>query len=801
MVLKSEVAPPIKLQESDAIVPSSKSVPRTKSEPAVEIQLETDVIPSADYEAFGMTVGGVSRAERLRPGMVPEPLDESFQCSKCFAFDQCALYRVAHGQPPPDASGPLAALADRYAVKTRTLTPSATAFFRKWDTILSLEHAPLAPARAALWTRSPETRERQGFAWTNLVLIPDTACTSGGKGMYRFTYAFAQAKPSSDPRGLMASMLSTGDPVLVSVPPALLSIAQGFIISLSPDRLVLGTDHSLVPALQRAKAEQLLSPASADDSGLIKFCIDKDELTGGTSRLRANLARLLLPAPGLDPVPGPMPETQNGDSAARWSQKQRASIVDLAAPAFVSADHPRVVGGLSLLPFLGLQLNPDQERAVERVLCAEDYALIQGMPGTGKTTLIAALCRVLVALGKRVLVGAYTHSALDTVMAKLVPGPEARADTQPEKTQVRLLRLGSSAKVHTALKPYTPDALVQRGGDALERRLAEANVVGTTALSAHHPMLSAGGAFDYVVLDEAAQAALPAALGPVLAGKIFVLVGDEMQLPPLVKSDYARHAGGEVSLFALLKRAHPEAATPLRLQYRMNSAINHLANVLTYRGELQCALPTVKEQRVALPWWEAVETKLHRSSSCAGGSNCWLARALDPSLQAGLLDTDALKMQSTSLSKSENGRGSNALEAHLCALLVQALVRAGGARADDVAIVTPYRQQVGLLARAMLSLGGLAGVEVLTADRAQGKDKAVVIVSMVRTKARGVGQLLRDARRINVALTRAQKKLLVLASVAALRRDPLLARMVRALPVIPLPDDAEHSHALLSPKN
>lgn len=976
-----------------------KKEPKDESKAAPQIQLElephawTDRVqgkqkPLSTASAQDVAQQAVNHVERMQPGLLPEPIDESFQCSKCYALDQCALYRTAHGVPLPTSNRQgMKALRAQIVSRARALIQSpsdesavlfeqalkihsarnppesqlnvttttqkkqskhgqdeqapsiglddptppnvldasltasgslrsseqAASFFRKWDSILSLEHAPLAPARATLWTQTPAQRQKNGTALTDLALDltegPDQGKGTGseseqiqgrrqrmasqghqGQGMHRFRATFMLSPPGPrseigsnslhlDPRGLMASSLSEGDAVVLSVPPQLLSVAQGYILSLTPDRIVVGLDHDLLPALRRARAEQSLHAAKDPVARMedIRFVLDRDELAGGAARLRANLARLLLapppPTENLEETGAPRDIGSRGShdislkgsceesSSIGATSRLRASIVHLAPPTFLPRSDATVQRGMSILGKMeDVQLNSDQEWAVEMVLRARDYTLVQGMPGTGKTTLIAVLCRVLVALGKKVLVAAYTHSALDTVLAKLVP---RAGQAQPA---VNLVRLGASAKVHPLVRPFTTEYLSQprraghsgESGPGLEHFLSSAQVVGTTALGAHHPLLSRT-AFDHVILDEAAQATLPAALGPILAGTQFTLVGDEQQLPPLVRSDLARQAGGETSLFSLLRRAHPQAVAPLRLQYRMNRAIMLLANELTYAGQLRCALPRVAEQKISLPYWSKVRTWLHRppfttascpSSLCGvsssaipsaaacsrsgGEEKCWLSQAVGPELQAGLLDTDAV-LQHPSLPENERenrlGKGCNPLEARLCAQLAAALVwsGAGGAQGEKIALVTPYRQQVGLLVRALAEVrvarpaetghaadaraGTTSGsetqaaeavcspprwcehVEVLTADRAQGKDKAVVIVSMVRTPSAGVGQLLRDARRINVALTRAQQKLLVVGSAATLAQDRLLRRMVHAVPVVRLPCGADSMHA------
>ena len=165
------------------------------------------------------------------------------------------------------------------------------------------------------------------------------------------------------------------------------------------------------------------------------------------------------------------------------------------------------------------QLNPEQLEAVRRCLGMEDYALVLGMPGTGKTTLIAHAVRALCALGRSVLLTAYTHSALDNILLKLC------------EMGVPLLRLGAPSKVHARLREHTLHALSARAGGtaALQAELARRGVVGTTALALSHAPLW-GRAFDVCVVDEAGQITEPVCLGPLRFARRFALVGDPYQV-------------------------------------------------------------------------------------------------------------------------------------------------------------------------------------------------------------------------------------------------------------------------------
>jgi DNA replication ATP-dependent helicase Dna2 len=188
---------------------------------------------------------------------------------------------------------------------------------------------------------------------------------------------------------------------------------------------------------------------------------------------------------------------------------------------------------------------------------AEDYSLIQGLPGTGKTSTIAFVARLLVAHGKRVLITSYTHAAVDNVLLKLMEMGVGAIDKS--RSLPALVRVGRKSSCHPgvhsvlasqiAVSLEVPDALdsdkviVQPTADTLRKTISSARVVGVTALSIPRSPLLIGEHFDVVIVDEAGQISQPAIIGALTAADSFVLVGDHMQLPPLVISELAEKGG------------------------------------------------------------------------------------------------------------------------------------------------------------------------------------------------------------------------------------------------------------------
>lgn len=289
--------------------------------------------------------------------------------------------------------------------------------------------------RKELWTMGAQEREERGRCFADMVLDLgglDPAVPIKSRGIHQYTYRFRrgdEVKAGS----LLSGHMSVGDAVSVSVEPHLLALSRGFVLHLTPTHVLLGVDHDLDEATLRERLRRRsrvhrtsVSTLAAPDFGdapQIVFRIDKDEMTGGMGRIRENLAHLFF---------------AGGDTA------RLRLVVDLAPPVFAepsSATLLQDVRNSARCQELTSDLNASQQQAIEKVLCAEDYACVLGMPGTGKTTLVACLIKVLVEMGKTVLLSSYTHSAVDTILAKL------------KGADFGVLRLGNVDKVCYPLLP------------------------------------------------------------------------------------------------------------------------------------------------------------------------------------------------------------------------------------------------------------------------------------------------------------------------------------------------------------
>ena len=254
-----------------------------------------------------------------------------------------------------------------------------------------------------LWTLDAGEREMLGRCFADMVLdtsSQEEPAHAGASGIHKFTYRF-QRRVDAGTESLLNGHMNVGDAVTVSVAPDLFALCRGFILELGPKHVVLGVDHAIkIPAIQARLSKlphHLLDEENSTTA--VTFRIDKDEFSAGMGRIRDNLAALFY---------------VGGDTT------RLRLVVDLAPPTFdAESDLLATARASSRCRVLARSLNARQMLAVEKVLSSRDYTLILGMPGTGKTTVVAHLIRMLVEMGKTVLLSAYTHSAVDTILAKL----------------------------------------------------------------------------------------------------------------------------------------------------------------------------------------------------------------------------------------------------------------------------------------------------------------------------------------------------------------------------------------------
>ncbi|MDY6776236.1 MAG: AAA domain-containing protein [Halobacteria archaeon] len=366
--------------------------------------------------------------------------------------------------------------------------------------------------------------------------------------------------------------------------------------------------------------------------------------------------------------------------------------------------------------------NERQNEAVNLGVNARDLAVIHGPPGTGKTYTIAHLVRALVRDGQRVLVSALTNRAVDNVL-----------EAVEEQGYDGFVRFGTESGVTDSMTEYR----VEHRGDPDERaeELLRADVVGATTSSCSSRVMREQE-FDVAVVDEASQLTEPETLAAVSLAEKFVLVGDHHQLPPVT-------ADGAPSAFERLTETYPEATVMLDRQYRMSQRIQAYSSREFYDGGLY---PAHREVAAQSP--EDID-------------------GVDP----GSLPDEIQSPVSFVNVEGEQEGNTNTEEADKVARIVDGLLDAG-VDGSDIGVIAPFRAQV-----AAIKPRVDGSVAVDTVDRFQGSSKEVVVVSFVATGSLE-SPVFDDYRRLNVALTRAKKSLVLVGDESALRDDGLYSRMV-----------------------
>ncbi|MBX0285098.1 AAA family ATPase [Halomicroarcula sp. F28] len=369
--------------------------------------------------------------------------------------------------------------------------------------------------------------------------------------------------------------------------------------------------------------------------------------------------------------------------------------------------------------------NDAQNEACQLAVGAEDFALVHGPPGTGKTYTLARMVRALVEQGDRVLLSAFTNRAVDNAIEAL-----------EEQGFTDIVRVGTESGVREDMQKYR----LEQSGDPDEcaATLQNAQVVAATTATCGGTAMQSQS-FDAAVVDEAGQLTEPGTLAATTLSDRFVLVGDHQQLPPVVQSDDETLS---TSLFQRLIEEFPDAGVMLDRQYRMAQRIQAFASREFYDGQLRPATGAVAAQRI---------------DDLDGVTMDGLPAHLRDSV--AFVDPDGSQTGNT-----------NPAEADAVAEVVEAY-RAAGVPAEDIGVIAPFRAQVAELNRR------LPDVAVDTVDRFQGSSKEVIVVSFVATGTLE-GPIFEDYRRINVALTRAKKALVLVGDADALGTDPVYGRMV-----------------------
>ena len=476
-------------------------------------------------------------------------------------------------------------------------------------------------------------------------------------------------------------------------------------------------------------------------------------------------------------------------------------------------------GRFSFEPMKFPWLNPTQERAVNEVLWAKDVAIVHGPPGTGKTTTLVEAINETLMRESQVLVCAQSNMAVDWISEKLVDrginvlrigNPtrvndkmlgftyERRFESHSDYPQLWAIRkaireLRKNRKKGSENYHQKMDRLKSRAAE-IELRInaelfGEARVIACTLVGSAHHLLE-GMKFGTLFIDEAAQALEAACWIPMKRASRVILAGDHCQLPPTVKSIAALRAGLGKTLMERIAENKPEVVTLLKIQYRMNDEIMRFSSDWFYGGKVESA-PQIKYRSVLdydhpITWIDTGEESEERRVK----SEEFNSSSDDASEESEEQENSSLFTHHSSLYKEqfvgESFGRINKAEAELTLLtLAEYFTKIGKLRVlserIDVGIISPYRAQVQYLKKLIKKYEFFKPyrrlISVNTVDGFQGQERDVILISLVRSNDEGQIGFLKDLRRMNVAMTRARMKLIILGNKDTMTRHPFYKKL------------------------
>ena len=476
-------------------------------------------------------------------------------------------------------------------------------------------------------------------------------------------------------------------------------------------------------------------------------------------------------------------------------------------------------GRFSFEPMKFPWLNPTQERAVNEVLWAKDVAIVHGPPGTGKTTTLVEAINETLMRESQVLVCAQSNMAVDWISEKLVDrginvlrigNPtrvndkmlgftyERRFESHADYPQLWAIRkaireLRKNRKKGSENYHQKMDRLKSRAAE-IEIRInselfGEARVIACTLVGSAHHLLE-GMKFGTLFIDEAAQALEAACWIPMRRASRVILAGDHCQLPPTVKSIAALRAGLGKTLMERIAENKPEVVTLLKIQYRMNDEIMRFSSDWFYGGKVESA-PQIKYRSVLdydhpITWIDTGEESEERRVK----SEEFNSSSDDASEGSEEQENSSLFTHHSSLYKEqfvgESFGRINKAEAELTLLtLAEYFTKIGKQRVleerIDVGIISPYRAQVQYLKKLIKKYEFFKPyrrlISVNTVDGFQGQERDVILISLVRSNDEGQIGFLKDLRRMNVAMTRARMKLIILGNKDTMTKHPFYKKL------------------------
>ncbi|WP_100341058.1 AAA domain-containing protein [Mucilaginibacter auburnensis] len=455
------------------------------------------------------------------------------------------------------------------------------------------------------------------------------------------------------------------------------------------------------------------------------------------------------------------------EAALKLADKTESDLISVLTGAAEAVSIPA--------KYLDNALNQSQQHAVANVLGAKQLAIIHGPPGTGKTTTLVAAIKAMIQRGEpQILVVAPSNTAVDLLSEKLdAVGLNVLRIGNPVRVSSRLQRLTLESRMaeHSQMKDakklkknasefknmahkykrnfgkaereqrkalFNEAHKITRDATAIEDFIAEdiiikTQVITATLVGANHYTVK-NLKYNTVIIDEAGQALEPAAWIPILKANRLIMAGDHLQLPPTVKSSQRELA---VTLLEKCVNLQPQTVTLLNEQYRMNSAIMGFSSLKFYNNKLT-AHPSVANR---------VLTDKHKPFT--------------------FIDTAGAGYE-------EQSEGTSIANHEEAAFIAKHITSMNYPANTSLAVIAPYKEQVNLLKKVLVD----TNADVNTVDGFQGQERDVVYISLTRSNNDGSIGFLSDYRRINVALTRAKLKLVIIGDSATLAQTPFYAELI-----------------------
>lgn len=648
-------------------------------------------------------------AMKNKAELPPMTTDEHL-CETCDHAASCTVFKYAETMEQPTIEPYM-----------EYLLPNRLAFFKENVDALAKEEALMTNHLTELWTMTSSEREQVGRCFGKLQILK-VSQDPHYRYSNRYIHTFRRNPVFGDFD--MNNDFIKGDYIIVSDEHGHTCLATGSFIKVSPKIITVSLNRPLTEILQKMPGfnehnnqayKSLINPNSKRSSApSTKFRIDRNEFAQTMNIARNNLVTLMF-------------------------NKHAELVVDLRAPKFCSVE-----------PFHNPQLNNDQLASIQKCIAAEDYALMLGTAGTGKTLTLAVLIEHLVAQGKTILVAANSNSSVDNLLLKL------------KNCERSILRLGYKYCIHPDVHKFTPGWMKSR--EQLQSVYMMRPIVAVTCSGLSH-WLFCRRRFDYCIIDDAADISLASSIGPIQFADKFILAGDSIHF--------------DESLLERLSKSHPAAVTTLGHQYRMCEDIAKFLDRLLSDDKLNhdLANPTASAAAQSSPdgWLEqSMQIKYVYFFEISGMkfSNCYSSEVL-------FLETDSLE-----------GR-QGMVQAKVAVCFKKNLVQSGLLE-KDIGLFCTNRAQLKEL-RMLLPKGGEGAM--LTIDRWQGSEMTCAIICLADINTTELEQYW---RKLITGFSRAKQKLLIIGSRTQLQSCQLQERFLAIVDqekwTLPLPKNIFTSH-------